>query len=308
MATSCRTCCRSTRRCTGRTRRKAPTRRTALVRATLVRRSPRRLALTPVPCRPCTHVHGAVGVGDESDGYAEAWFLPAASNIPAGYATEGHLVRLLRGQGRRQQRVAGLGTRLRHLRLPQREPGLDHLVPRPRAGHDASQRVRRPGRVLHRSRRPQRRQGGARLALRHGGRASRSGAERRRQVPAQQEVSRDPDRHPGSRLQRGWLAVLSRLKSLLRRRRPGLHPGRRLLADLEPGVLRQHDHGQRQHLAVPERGAGSLPLPLLERLSVALPHPGLQQHPRCRGVADRQRGRLPGRAGEPSRRTAATDC
>ena len=41
----------------------------------------------PVPI--VTHVHGAAGVGDESDGYAEAWFLPAATNIPAGYATEG---------------------------------------------------------------------------------------------------------------------------------------------------------------------------------------------------------------------------
>jgi FtsP/CotA-like multicopper oxidase with cupredoxin domain len=41
----------------------------------------------PVPM--VTHVHGAVGVGDESDGYAEAWYLPAAGNIPAGYATEG---------------------------------------------------------------------------------------------------------------------------------------------------------------------------------------------------------------------------
>jgi FtsP/CotA-like multicopper oxidase with cupredoxin domain len=34
-------------------------------------------------------VHGAVGVGDESDGYAEAWYLPAAKNLPTGYATEG---------------------------------------------------------------------------------------------------------------------------------------------------------------------------------------------------------------------------
>jgi len=41
----------------------------------------------PVPI--VTHVHGAVGVGDESDGYAEAWFLPTANNIPAGYATKG---------------------------------------------------------------------------------------------------------------------------------------------------------------------------------------------------------------------------
>jgi spore coat protein A, manganese oxidase len=41
----------------------------------------------PVPI--CTHVHGAVGVGDESDGYAEAWYLPRAGNIPAGYAKKG---------------------------------------------------------------------------------------------------------------------------------------------------------------------------------------------------------------------------
>jgi FtsP/CotA-like multicopper oxidase with cupredoxin domain len=41
----------------------------------------------PVPI--VTHVHGAVGVGDDSDGYAEAWYLPAASDIPAGYATDG---------------------------------------------------------------------------------------------------------------------------------------------------------------------------------------------------------------------------
>jgi spore coat protein A, manganese oxidase len=41
----------------------------------------------PVPI--VTHVHGAVGVGDESDGYAEAWYLPAAANIPVDYATVG---------------------------------------------------------------------------------------------------------------------------------------------------------------------------------------------------------------------------
>nr|ART35741.1 B69 [uncultured bacterium] len=41
----------------------------------------------PVPI--VTHVHGAVGVGDESDGYAEAWYLPDANNVPVGYASEG---------------------------------------------------------------------------------------------------------------------------------------------------------------------------------------------------------------------------
>jgi len=41
----------------------------------------------PVPM--VTHVHGAVGVGDESDGYAEAWYLPDANNLPDGYADRG---------------------------------------------------------------------------------------------------------------------------------------------------------------------------------------------------------------------------
>ena len=41
----------------------------------------------PVPI--VTHVHGAVGVADDSDGYAEAWYLPAAKDIPESYATEG---------------------------------------------------------------------------------------------------------------------------------------------------------------------------------------------------------------------------
>lgn len=40
----------------------------------------------PVPM--ITHLHGSAGVGDESDGYATAWFLPAAGNL-AGNATEG---------------------------------------------------------------------------------------------------------------------------------------------------------------------------------------------------------------------------
>jgi spore coat protein A, manganese oxidase len=40
----------------------------------------------PVPI--VTHLHGGHS-GEESDGFPEAWFLPAASNIPAGYATVG---------------------------------------------------------------------------------------------------------------------------------------------------------------------------------------------------------------------------
>ncbi len=40
----------------------------------------------PVPM--ITHVHGA-HVNPDSDGYPEAWWLPDASNIPVGYATQG---------------------------------------------------------------------------------------------------------------------------------------------------------------------------------------------------------------------------
>ncbi len=42
--------------------------------------------LGPVPL--VTHVHGA-HTAEDSDGYAEAWYLPNALNIPAGYATTG---------------------------------------------------------------------------------------------------------------------------------------------------------------------------------------------------------------------------
>ena len=41
----------------------------------------------PVPM--VTHLHGAVAVGDESDGYPDAWYLPAATDIPSGYARAG---------------------------------------------------------------------------------------------------------------------------------------------------------------------------------------------------------------------------
>ncbi|UGS37664.1 multicopper oxidase family protein [Capillimicrobium parvum] len=53
----------------------------------------------PVPM--VTHVHGAVGVNDDSDGYAEAWYLPAATDIPAGYATEGTWYEFFAGQAAR---------------------------------------------------------------------------------------------------------------------------------------------------------------------------------------------------------------
>jgi FtsP/CotA-like multicopper oxidase with cupredoxin domain len=58
----------------------------------------------PVPM--VTHVHGAVEVGDESDGYAEAWFLPAANDIPAGDAREGTWYDFFAGKARQKFGVA----------------------------------------------------------------------------------------------------------------------------------------------------------------------------------------------------------
>jgi FtsP/CotA-like multicopper oxidase with cupredoxin domain len=57
----------------------------------------------PVPI--VTHVHGAVGVHDDSDGYAEAWYLPAARDIPAGYATEGTWYQFFAGKAARDYGV-----------------------------------------------------------------------------------------------------------------------------------------------------------------------------------------------------------
>jgi spore coat protein A, manganese oxidase len=50
----------------------------------------------PVPI--VTHAHGAVGVGDDSDGYAEAWYLPAAGNLPEGFASEGTWYNFFKGK------------------------------------------------------------------------------------------------------------------------------------------------------------------------------------------------------------------
>ena len=47
----------------------------------------------------------------------------------------------------------------------------------------------------------------------------------------------------------------------------------RRLADLQPRVLRQLHHGQRQHLAVPRRRSAALPLPAAQWLPVADPDP-----------------------------------
>jgi spore coat protein A, manganese oxidase len=53
----------------------------------------------PVPI--VTHLHGGHSA-DWSDGYPEAWFLPAARNIPAGYARRGSLFRRFQASAQRE--------------------------------------------------------------------------------------------------------------------------------------------------------------------------------------------------------------
>ena len=167
-ATTCRTCCRSTRRCTG------PTRRAARRAATRGRRSPRRPGRYTGPVPIVTHVHGAVGVGDESDGYAEAWYLPRRATSRR-LRDRRHLVRLLRGQGRPKSAPPGGPA---SPRSSTRTP----TAPRPIWYHDHTLGMTRlnvyagpAGFYIVRGG-PGRRQGGARQPHRHGGRASGPGA------------------------------------------------------------------------------------------------------------------------------------
>jgi spore coat protein A, manganese oxidase len=53
----------------------------------------------PVPI--VTHLHGAAGVGDESDGYAEAWYLPKAANIDPSFAKTGTWYRYFQNKAQR---------------------------------------------------------------------------------------------------------------------------------------------------------------------------------------------------------------
>jgi FtsP/CotA-like multicopper oxidase with cupredoxin domain len=52
----------------------------------------------PVPI--VTHLHGGHS-GEESDGFPEAWYLPAAKNVPAGYARVGSLYQRFRAESQR---------------------------------------------------------------------------------------------------------------------------------------------------------------------------------------------------------------
>ena len=103
--------------------------------------SARRPVRTPGPVPMVTHVHGAVGVGDESDGYPEAWYLPAAPTTSRGaMPRQGTWFDFFKRKAAAELR-RHVGPGLRYLPVPQRQPCRDHLVPRPLAGHDPAQRL-----------------------------------------------------------------------------------------------------------------------------------------------------------------------
>ncbi|HXW09240.1 MAG TPA: hypothetical protein VD737_01375, partial [Steroidobacteraceae bacterium] len=215
----------------------------------------------PVPM--VTHVHGAVAVGDESDGYAEAWYLPDVTDLPAGYATHGTWYEFFADKALRKYDAAwGPGFATYEYPNENRASTLwyhDHALGLTRLNVYA---------------------GPAGFFIVRGGPAGdsavldvRSGTEATLPGPAPKPGEGFPARRTYYEIP---VAIQDRSFNV-----DGslFYPdSRRFFDDLvgphvgtEPGVLREHGHGQRQHLAVPDRRAAPLPLPLPERLPVALP-------------------------------------
>ncbi len=249
----------------------------------------------PVPM--VTHVHGAAGVGDESDGYAEAWYLPAAANIPAGYAKEGTWYNFFKSKARAKFGTTW-GPGFATFQYPKGNRAStkwyhDHALGMTRlnvyAGPAGFYNVR----------------GGPAGDFQV--RDSRTGRVAALPGPAPSALDQVlPDRPyyevPIAIQDRSFNTDGSLFYPDTRAFFDGIAgpyiPDHRRVADVESRVLRQHDHGQRQHLAVPECRTATLSLPLPEWLPGQVPDPRFlcdDQHP---GLADRQRRRLPGRARE----------
>ena len=198
---TCRISSRLTRRCTGRIRQVAP----ALATLGRLRQPTPGRYTGPVPI--VTHVHGAVGVGDESDGYAEAWYLPAAKDIPADYARQGTWYDFFAGKAAAAYGVAW-GTGFATFQYPNENRAStiwyhDHALGMTRLNVYAGP----AGFYLIR--------GGpagddAVLDSRTGLTAALPGpgATGARSVPDRQVLSGDPDRDSGSLVQRGRVALL----------------------------------------------------------------------------------------------------
>jgi len=181
-----------------------------------------------------THVHGAVGVGDESDGYAEAWYLPAANDIPTGYATIGTWYDFFANKAAANF-GATCGTWICDIPVSQRKPRLNDLVPRPYAGMTRLNVYAGPaGFYIIRG-------GPDDVVL-----DSRTGSAAVLPGPAPKENDKfhrtkpttKSHRHPGPLIQHGRLSVLSEQSRVFRWHRQAIHPlrlyARGVLSHLEP--------------------------------------------------------------------------
>ena len=214
----------------------------------------------PVPL--VVHLHGAHAYED-SDGYPEAWYLPLAKNIPKGYATVGSKYYQFKEEARARKACTG-------------PPGW------PSSRSTTTSAPRRCGTTTTPSGWPGSTSGpgcsacttcaAARGDLPAG---HLPGPAPRRGDRSGHQVLRDPADHRRPELQHQRQPVPAGGQPVLAR---ALHPDHRHPADLERAVLRLDDHGQRQHLAEPERRAAAVPVPDPERQrgAAADPQGGLQ--------------------------------
>ena len=155
----------------------------------------------PVPI--VTHLHGGHSA-EWSDGYPEAWFLPAARNIPAGYARRGSLYRRFQASAQRELGQAWTpGSAVFQYDNDQRATTMwyhDHTLGMTRSNVYAG-----PAGFYLLARRARRRRAGEPPG-------PRAGARR----PARTGLLRDPDRHPGPLVHREGRAVLPRQPCVLR--------------------------------------------------------------------------------------------
>ena len=246
-----------------------------------------------------THVHGA-HTTEDSDGYPEAWYLPAANNIPAGYATGGSFYEQFKQEAEAMQgQTWQPGSAVFQYPNDQRPTTLwyhDHALGMTRlnvyAGPAGFYLLRKDGDKV-----------AAKLPKPAPQRGDKPGTKYREIPIAIQDRSFNADGslfYPDNRAFFEGLNVPGQSAAVPRRPRAAhpVHarhgagrPDERHLAAVEPGVLRQHHGRERQDVAVPERRAAALPLPAAERHPVPVPHP--QDEQRHAHHADRQRGRLP---------------
>ena len=149
-ATSCPICCRSTRRCTGRTR------RAATPGGTAVPSSSRRPGRTRGPVPIVTHLHG--GHSERGERRLPGGLVPADGEQHPARATRRSAPSTTIFRAKFERALAsGVGAGNGGVPVRQRPARLDAVVPRPHARDDPGQRLRRTGRLLPAARRAQRR-------------------------------------------------------------------------------------------------------------------------------------------------------